>query len=144
MSVNLKDNVMTPDLQRTYEISLWTLQDSFIAVLGDSTSQTRGYIESPSMQLSNDGTQELDFSLPMYIDDGITRRKSNIWEQMTDAVTIAGMRKIKVQRSICSWRRQCRLFHIRAVKYQLIIFDTGLLNNGTPCDYSCVEGKHSI
>lgn len=82
--------------RRGYEISLWTLQDGFIAVLGDSSSQTRGYIENPSMQLSNDGTQELDFSLPMYIDDGITRKKNNIWAYMTDAVTIAGMRKIKV------------------------------------------------
>lgn len=96
MSVNIKDNIMTPDLQRTYEISLWTLQDGFIAVLGDSSSQTKGYIENPTMSLSNDGTQELDFSLPMYIDDGITRKKSHIWSQMTNAVTIAGMRKIKV------------------------------------------------
>lgn len=82
--------------KRTYEISLWTLQDSFIAVLGDSSSQTRGYINNPQMQLSNDGTLELNFSLPMYIDNGITRKKNNIWEYMTDAVTIAGMRKIKV------------------------------------------------
>lgn len=96
MSINIKDNIMGPELNRTYEISLWTLQDSFIAVLGDSSSQYKGYIENPTMQLSNDGTQELDFTLPMYIDDGITRRKSNIWAQMTDAITIAGMRKIKV------------------------------------------------
>ena len=82
--------------RRTYEISLWTLQDSFIAVLGDSSSQTQGYIEDPIVKLSNDGTQELDFSLPMYIDNGITRTKSIIWDQMTDAITIAGMRKIKV------------------------------------------------
>ena len=96
MSINIKDNIMGPELNRTYEISLWTLQDSFIAVLGDSSSQYKGYIENPTMQLSNDGTQELDFTLPMYIDDGITRKKSNIWAQMTNAITIAGMRKIKV------------------------------------------------
>jgi len=40
----------------TYEISLWTLKDSFIAVLGDSSSQTQGYIEDPIVKLSNDGT----------------------------------------------------------------------------------------
>ena len=88
--------INTAKLKRTYEISLWTLQDSFIAVLGDSSSQYKGYITDPTMQLSNDGTLELDFTLPMYIDNGITRVKSNIWAQMTDAVTIAGMRKIKV------------------------------------------------
>lgn len=83
-------------LTRDYEVSVWTLQDSFITVLGASSARYRGRIQNPEMKLVNDGTQEFTFSIPMYLDDGINRIKNPIWTDIYNASVIAGMRKIKV------------------------------------------------
>lgn len=52
---------------RSYEVSLWTLQDAFISVLKWSNIENTGTIENPKMILSDDGTQSFTFSIPMYI-----------------------------------------------------------------------------
>lgn len=83
-------------LTRNYEVSVWTLQDSFITVLGSSNARYRDRIQNPEMKLVNDGTQEFSFSIPMYLDDGVTRKINPIWNDIYNAPTIAGMRKIKV------------------------------------------------
>ena len=86
----------TMHLTRNYEISVWTLQDSFIAILGTSDARYKGRIQNPEMTLINDGTQELDFSIPMYLDNGIIRDLNPVWQDINNAAAIAGMRKIKV------------------------------------------------
>ena len=83
-------------LTRNYEISVWTLQDGFITVLGASNDKYRGRIQNPEMTLVNDGTQELNFSIPMYLDNGIIRDLNPVWQDINNAAVIAGMRKIKV------------------------------------------------
>lgn len=83
-------------LTRNYEISVWTLQDSFLTVLGASDDKYKGRIQNPEMKLVNDGTMEFNFSIPMYLDDGVTREVNPVWQSVYNAPTIAGMRKIKV------------------------------------------------
>lgn len=83
-------------LTRNYELSVWTLQDGFIAVLGASGAQYRGRVQNPEINLVNDGTSELTFSIPMYLDNGIERKMNPNWKDIYNAQTIAGMRKIKV------------------------------------------------
>ena len=54
---------------RSYEVSIWTLQDEFITVLKWSNLENKGRIQNPKMTLADDGTQELKFSIPMYCYD---------------------------------------------------------------------------
>lgn len=86
----------TMHLTRNYEVSVWTLQDSFIAILGTSDARYKGRIQNPQMKLVNDGTQEFSFSIPMYLDDGITREVNPIWQDIYSAPALVGLRKIKV------------------------------------------------
>ena len=44
---------------RNYEVSVWTLQDSFITVLKPDKLESKGQIENAKMHLVNDGTAEL-------------------------------------------------------------------------------------
>ena len=86
----------TMHLTRNYEVSVWTLQDSFIAILGTSDARYKGRIQNPQMKIVNDGTQEFSFSIPMYLDDGITREVNPIWQDIYSAPALVGLRKIKV------------------------------------------------
>ena len=52
---------------RSYEVSLWTLQDEFITVLKWSDVEQQGRIQNPKMTLNVDGTQHFTFSIPMYL-----------------------------------------------------------------------------
>ena len=81
---------------RNYEVSIWTLQDSFISVLKQSNLENKGQIQDPNMTLKNDGTLEFTFSLPMYIYKGPTRFENPIWYNVRNGNLIANMRKIKV------------------------------------------------
>ena len=51
---------------RSYEVSLWTLQDEFITVLKWSDVEQQGRIENAKMTLNIDGTEDFEFSVPMY------------------------------------------------------------------------------
>ena len=66
-------------LTRNYEISVWTLQDRFITVLGSSNEKYRGRVQEPKMSLANDGTQEFSFNIPMYLNNGIKKQFNPIW-----------------------------------------------------------------
>ena len=79
---------------RPYELSLWTLQDSFIAVLARSGE---GQIETPKCSLKNDGTQELNFSFPMYIREKGELVENPIWYSYKDVLLIENMKKIKIK-----------------------------------------------
>ena len=88
---------------RSYEVSLWTLQDEFITVLKWSDVEQEGRIQEPKMVLKVDGTEELSFSIPMYLyyrvespKPHLEKRENPIWYNTRNGNLIAGMRKIKV------------------------------------------------
>ena len=96
---------------RSYEISLWTLQDEFITVLKWSDTAQKGRIEDPEMKLDVDGTAELKFKIPMYIRifkekdrnnnkpndfSRMTRVENPIWYNTQNGNLIESMRKLKV------------------------------------------------
>ena len=81
---------------RPYEISLWTLQDDFIKVLKPLELSLIGQIETPKCLIKNDGTQELNFSIPMYYyQDGILV-ENPVWYDVINGTLIVNLRKLKV------------------------------------------------
>ena len=80
---------------RSYEVSLWTLQDEFITVLKWSDVEQKGRIEEPIMTLNIDGTEEFTCKIPMYI-----RYKGELIENPNwyakDEFMIVNLRKMKV------------------------------------------------
>ena len=85
---------------RDYEVSVWTLQDSYIATLKWSNSSHKGQIQEPKMTLSDDGTESFSFSIPMnlYVQDGdvLVKKENPIWYTVRDGILMVNMRKIKV------------------------------------------------
>ena len=81
---------------RPYEISLWTLQDGFISVLKPIGVYNRGQIETPKCQIKNDGTQELNFSIPMYYRDNGVLVENPIWYNVINGALIVNLRKLKL------------------------------------------------
>ena len=85
------------DLKRTYEVSLWTLQDEFITVLKPLNVENIGQLESKGLQLQTDnGLNQYSCSIPMYLYRGAERVVNPIWYNTTNGNIIANMRKIKV------------------------------------------------
>ena len=81
---------------RSYEVSIWTLQDEFITVLKWSDAEKKGRIENPKMVLNIDGTQTFDFSIPMYYQYQGKLIDNPSWYNTLNGNLIEGMRKIKV------------------------------------------------
>ena len=95
---------------RSYEVSIWTLQDSFITVLKWADLENKGQIQEPKMVLDIDGTQEFTFSIPMYlmsitneydVDFQTTRTfedrvENPIWYNTNNGNLMVSLRKIKV------------------------------------------------
>lgn len=82
---------------RPYEISLWTLQDSFITVLKPIEGLFQGQIIAPKISLKNDNTQILTFSLPMYYRDKQGELVENpLWYNTRNGNLLVNLRKIKV------------------------------------------------
>ena len=82
---------------RSYEVSLWTLQDSFITVLKWSDAEQKGRIEKPKMILNIDGTEKFTFSIPMYIFvNGEFIENPNWYNTRNGNIMPESMRKIKV------------------------------------------------
>ena len=81
---------------RSYEVSLWTLQDEFITVLKWSDVEQKGRIESPKLTLNVDGTQKFTFSIPMWYNiNGVIQDNPN-WYTVEQGQLIMGLRKVKV------------------------------------------------
>ena len=78
---------------RSYEVSIWSLQDSFITVLKWANLDNRGQIQEPKMILDVDGTQNFTFSIPMYLHP---EEENPIWYNTLNGNLMIGMRKIKV------------------------------------------------
>ena len=82
---------------RSYEVSVWTLQDEFLTMLKWSDAEHKGRIQYPKMTLSVDGTQELSFSIPMYYDNGFgTLIENPNWYNTQNGNLLIDLRKIKV------------------------------------------------
>lgn len=87
---------MTQQEVRSYEVSVWTLQDDFITVLKPANIEFKGQIQDGSLELNVDGTQEFSFTIPMYLNvDGI-KKENPIWYDYRNGVLLVDMRKIKV------------------------------------------------
>ncbi len=81
---------------RSYEVSVWTLQDSFITVLKWSDIDHKETIQNPKMTINTDGTQNFSFNIPMSLYINGVWRDNPIWYNTQDGTLITNMRKIKV------------------------------------------------
>ena len=81
---------------RPYELSLWTLQDSFITVLKPIGVSNKGQIETPTALIKNDGTQELNFSIPMYYRENGVKVENPIWYNVQNGALMVNLRKLKL------------------------------------------------
>ena len=85
---------------RSYEVSLWTLQDEFITVLKWSDVEQKGRIQEPQMELNIDGTEKFTFKIPMYLESFANGKRTVIenpnWYNTKNGNLMEGMRKIKV------------------------------------------------
>ena len=81
---------------RSYEVSLWTLQDEFITVLKWSDVEQKGRIENPKMTLNIDGTEKFTFSIPMYYNVNGELVENPNWYSTRNGNIIKGLRKVKV------------------------------------------------
>lgn len=83
-------------IMRDYEVSIWTLQDSFITVLKPFGIELKGQIQEPNFKLVDDGTQEFTFKLPMYYSYNGERIENPLWCNTINGVIMASMRKVKL------------------------------------------------
>ena len=81
---------------RSYEVSIWTLQDEFITVLKWSDVEHKGKIQDPEMILADDGTQQFKFSIPMYLYQEGKLIENPIWYNTRNGNLAVNLRKIKV------------------------------------------------
>ena len=81
---------------RSYEVSLWTLQDEFITVLKWSDVEQKGRIEKPKMTLNIDGTEKFTFTIPMYYRLHGQLIENPNWYNTQNGNLITGLRKLKV------------------------------------------------
>lgn len=89
---------MSEQTIRPYSMLIYGLQDEFIGVLKPASLESKGHITDPKMVLKNDGTQELEFSIPMYYTEPTTGSRiiNPMWARTRDAELLANLRKIKV------------------------------------------------
>lgn len=88
--------MVTDKNPRQYEVSLWTLQDSFITVLKGYNTDNFGTIEEPSMELKDDSEDTFSFKLPMYIREEGEFKENPNWYNVTNGNLIINLRKVKV------------------------------------------------
>ena len=84
------------ELQRKYEISLWTLQDSFITVLKPSGLKWEGQGLDPHLVIKDDGDRTLSFKIPMYLRRNGEFVENPIWHNTRNGVLMVNLRKLKV------------------------------------------------
>jgi len=81
---------------RNYEISIWTLQDSFITVLKPLNLEFKGVIQDGTITLQDDGVNNISFSIPMYIMHNGQQIENPLWYTRQQGNLIANLRKLKV------------------------------------------------
>ena len=87
---------MIKETIRSYEMSLWTLQDSFLTILKGIDINSKGQLESPKILIRNDGTLELNFSIPMYDRENGELVENPLWYDTKNGTLLVNLRKIKV------------------------------------------------
>ena len=88
--------MVTDKNPRQYEVSLWTLQDSFITVLKGYNTDNFGTIKEPSMEVKDDSEDTFSFKLPMYIREEGEFKENPNWYNVTNGNLIINLRKVKV------------------------------------------------
>lgn len=81
---------------RSYEVSIWTLQDSFITILKQSNLEHKGQIEEPKISLKDDSEDTFSFKIPMYIRRDGQKIENPIWYNTKNGNIMANLRKLKV------------------------------------------------
>ena len=81
---------------RSYEVSIWTLQDSFITVLKPLNLEYKGLIQDGKITLQDDGENRISFSIPMYITKNGEFVENPLWYSKKEGYLIANLRKLKV------------------------------------------------
>lgn len=81
---------------RTFEISVWTLQDTFITVLESAFIKSLGKTQNGKLNLNIDGTQELTFSVPMYYIKNGEKIINPAWKNIHNENIIINTRKVKL------------------------------------------------
>ena len=81
---------------RSYEVSIWTLQDSFITVLKPLNLEHKGAIQDGKITLQDDGENRISFSIPMYIREKGEFIENPLWYNTEDGNLIVNLRKLKV------------------------------------------------
>lgn len=81
---------------RSYEVSIWTLQDRFLSVLKWANMDCKGQIQEPEVVLRDDGTQEFTFSIPKFYWLGANRIDNPMWLHLQNQPLEANMHKLKV------------------------------------------------
>lgn len=87
---------MNKKIIRPYEMSVWTLQDEFITILKSHDVANKGQLVSPSINIKDDGTQELTFNVPMYYRDEGEYKENPLWYDWHNGQVLVNLRKIKV------------------------------------------------
>ena len=103
---------MNGEYLRDYELSIWTLQDTFINVLKWSGMEYRdindefirkypgigqkGQIQDGSLNIVDDGTEKLEFSVPRFYYDNGKKVINPLWQYFEDNNFTSNMYKIKL------------------------------------------------
>ena len=81
---------------RSYEITIWTLQDRFVSVLKQFNMDCKGQIQDPEVVIGNGEIGKLTFSIPkMYWLQG-QKYENPLWHQLDNYPLEANMHKLKV------------------------------------------------
>ena len=81
---------------RSYEVSIWTLQDSFITVLKAADTEHKGAIQNGTLEIIDDGTENLNFTVPKYYRIQGQLTLNPLWKYILDGHLVANMHKIKL------------------------------------------------
>ena len=81
---------------RDYEVSVWTLQDSFITILKPFGTRMKGELKDPKLKIIDDGTVEFSFNIPLYYWIDGEKIENPLWINTINGTIMASMRKIKV------------------------------------------------
>ena len=81
---------------RNYEVSIWTLQDSFITVLKPTNLENKEMFQDGEITLKNDGENIINFTIPMYILTDGEFIENPLWYSKKSGYLMANLRKLKV------------------------------------------------
>ena len=81
---------------RPYEMSVWSLTDSYLATLKAPGIEGKGQIEEVIHSFSTDGTSQITFKVPMYYMLKDKKIENPFWYDIKHGLLLVGLRKIKI------------------------------------------------